>query len=74
MTIARCDGVETLIEDDRRYTAKCTHCARTIFRAARRIGDLQLRMVEHHILVCRPLVTCDDSSELLSHFKIAATV
>ncbi|MEO6028537.1 MAG: hypothetical protein ABIR79_16850 [Candidatus Binatia bacterium] len=27
-------------------------------------------MVEHHILVCRPLVACESSSELLSHLNI----
>jgi hypothetical protein len=63
--------VKTPAEDDRRYTAKCVHCARIIFRSARQIGDNQLRMVEHHILVCRPLVAYERSSELLTHFNIA---
>lgn len=65
--------MEPLQEVDRRYTAKCVHCARTVFRAARHIGDLQLRMVEHHILVCRPLASFERASDLLSHFNIADT-
>jgi hypothetical protein len=67
------EDVDTTADETRRYTAKCLYCARTIFRSARTIGDNQIRMVEHHILVCRPLLAYERDSELLTHFRIAAT-
>lgn len=57
-------------QPDERYTGRCLHCARTIFRAARRVGELQLRMIEHHILVCRPLLNFQRSSDLLRQCRI----
>ena len=57
-------------EPSDRYTGTCVHCARTIFRAARRVGDVQLRMIEHHILVCRPLLSFRRSSDLLRQCRI----
>ena len=74
MLLAVSRGVETISNDDHRYSARCVHCARTIFSAARRIGDIQLRMAEYHILVCRPLAPIQQSSELLRHFTIADSV
>jgi hypothetical protein len=71
--LARSDRVDTTSDETRRYTAKCIYCARIIFTSARNIGDNQLRMVEHHILVCRPLIAYERHSELLTHFRIAAT-
>ena len=71
MAVARFPIVKALEKDGRRYTASCVHCSRTIFREAVRIGEVQLRMVEYHILVCRPLVAIERSSELLRHFNIS---
>jgi hypothetical protein len=53
-----------------RYTGQCLHCARTVFRDARRVGDLQLTMIESHILICRPLATPERASDLIEHCKI----
>jgi hypothetical protein len=64
--------VDTDTDDNRRYTAKCVYCARTVFSSARSIGENQLRMAELHVLICRPLVAYERRSELLTHFRIAA--
>ena len=53
-----------------RYTAECVYCGRTIFREARRIGDLQRRVIENHMLICRPLVQLTGTSTLLRHCHI----
>jgi hypothetical protein len=53
------------------YTATCIHCARVVFRRARRVGDVQLTMIETHVLVCRPLATHDGVAELLAHCRIS---
>lgn len=63
--------VKTLADDGRRYTASCIYCSRILFREAARIGEVQLRMVEYHILVCRPLIAIERSSEILRHLSIA---
>jgi len=55
----------------RTYTATCVHCARVVFRRARRLGDVQLTMIESHVLVCRPLATHDGADELLAHCRIS---
>lgn len=55
------------------YTAACIHCARVVFRGARRLGATQLSMIENHVLICRPLATHKDSGELLAHFRITET-
>jgi hypothetical protein len=57
-------------EHVQRYTAQCAHCARTVFRDARRIGDFQLTMIEIHLLVCRPLVMIAHATDLLAHCKV----
>ncbi len=54
------------------HTATCIHCARVIFRRARRIGDLQLAMMQSHILTCRPLVATTHATDVLEHCRIAA--
>jgi hypothetical protein len=53
------------------YTATCIHCARVVFRRARRLGDIQLTMIESHVLVCRPLATHKGAAELLAHCRIS---
>ena len=58
---------------ERRYTATCVHCARVVFRSARRVGDVQLTMIEHHLLVCRPLATVARAADLLGHCKVTET-
>jgi hypothetical protein len=55
----------------RTYTATCVHCARIVFRRARRIGAVQLTIIESHVLVCRPLATPADSADLLAHCRIS---
>jgi len=55
----------------RTYTATCLHCARIVFRRARRLGDIQFTMIESHLLVCRPLVTPDGTADLLAHCTIS---
>ncbi len=55
------------------YTATCIHCARVVFRRARRLGDVQLTMIESHMLVCRPLANHDGAAELLAHCRISET-
>ena len=54
------------------HTATCIHCARVIFRRARRIGDVQLAMMQSHILTCRPLVATTDANGVLAHCRIDA--
>ncbi len=56
-----------------RYTVNCIHCARTVFRSARRIGELQLMMIETHLLVCRPLATLAGAADLLRHCRVSET-
>ena len=54
------------------HTATCIHCARVIFRRARRIGELQLAMMQSHILICRPLVATTHADDVLAHCRIDA--
>jgi hypothetical protein len=61
------------VESLSRYTARCIHCARIAFRAARRLGDIQFRIIESHVLVCRPLATIETEPDLLAHFTITET-
>ncbi len=56
-----------------RYTATCVHCARVVFREARRLGDVQLTMLESHLLVCRPLATIADAADVLAHCRVTST-
>ena len=60
-------------EHDRKYTASCRYCARVVFRDARRIAEVQLAMIESHVLICRPLASIAHTSELLAHCKVVAT-
>ena len=62
-----------LQEHDRKYTATCRHCARVVFRDARRMAEVQLAMIESHVLICRPLASIAQTSELLAHCKVVAT-
>jgi len=55
------------------YAAECLYCARQVFRAARRLGGVQLDMIENHVLACRPLEPIERVADLLVHFKITAT-
>ncbi len=56
-----------------RYTAKCVYCARIVFRDARRLGDIQVRMIQSHVLICRPLAVIGNEPDLLGHIKIIET-
>jgi len=56
-----------------RYTATCVHCGRVVFREARRLGDVQLVMLESHLLVCRPLATIACAADVLAHCRVTAT-
>jgi hypothetical protein len=60
-------------DDARRYTVDCMHCARTMFTSARRIGEIQLMMIETHLLVCRPLATLEGAAALLGHCRVRET-
>ena len=53
-----------------RYDAECVYCARQVFRAAPRLGAVQLAMIENHVLACRPLDPIEHADDLLEHFKI----
>jgi len=53
-----------------KYTATCVHCARVVFRDARRLGDVQLTMLESHLLVCRPLAAIECATDLLQHCRV----
>ncbi|HEY2389456.1 MAG TPA: hypothetical protein VGK30_21080 [Candidatus Binatia bacterium] len=55
------------------YDARCLYCARQVFRAARRLGGVQLDMIENHVLACRPLEPIERTTDLLVHFKITET-
>jgi hypothetical protein len=56
------------------YTARCIHCARLVFRRAYRLGDVQLDIIENHVLACRPLDPIERVEDLLGHFTITETV
>jgi hypothetical protein len=56
-----------------KYTATCAHCARVVFRDARRLGEVQLTMLENHLLVCRPLASIACASDLLEHCRVTTT-
>ena len=67
----RIASVQTeLLQLASRYTAQCIHCARVVFRGARRLGDVQVHMIENHVLLCRPLVAVEQMEDLLGHFRI----
>lgn len=53
-----------------KYTATCLHCARVVFRNASRLGDVQLIMLESHLLVCRPLATIACATDVLAHCRV----
>jgi hypothetical protein len=53
-----------------RYTVACAHCGRILFRDARRLGDLQLEMIESHVLICRPLAAVEHTADLLAHCRV----
>jgi len=55
------------------YDARCLYCDRQVFRAARRLGGVQLDMIENHVLACQPLAPIEHTSDLLVHFKITET-
>jgi hypothetical protein len=55
------------------YAAECIYCARLVFRGARRLGGVQLDMIENHVLACRPLDPIERVDDLLGHFKITKT-
>ena len=55
------------------YTAACIHCARVVFRRARRVGEIQLTMIENHVLICRPLATLACVDDVLAHCRITET-
>lgn len=57
-----------------RYTARCSHCARTVFSDARRIADIQLTMIASHVLICQPLASVTTTTELLAHCKVTERV
>ena len=70
-TLAFPQAVQTgLLPPPSRYTAQCVHCGRVVFRDARRMDDLQVRMIESHMLLCRPLAVVDEVDDLLGHFRI----
>jgi hypothetical protein len=56
-----------------KYTATCVHCARVVFREARRVGDVQLTMLESHLLVCRPLASIACATDVLAHCRVTTT-
>jgi len=56
-----------------KYTATCVHCARVVFREARRLGDVQLVMLETHLLVCRPLASIAGAADVLAHCRVTTT-
>lgn len=56
-----------------RYTATCMHCARVVFRNARHVSEVQVTMIESHLLICRPLATIERPTDLFAHCRIAET-
>jgi hypothetical protein len=37
------------------------------------MAEVQLAMIESHVLICRPLASIAQTSELLAHCKVVAT-
>ena len=56
-----------------RYTVSCTHCARVVFRDARRLSAIQIAMIESHLLNCRPLAQVEERSALFAHCRVVET-
>jgi hypothetical protein len=65
--------IEPLERSTVMYAAECIYCARLVFRGARRLGGVQLDMIENHVLACRPLEPMERVDDLLGHFKITKT-
>ena len=62
-----------IVSDEQSHTctARCVHCAPTIFRDARRIGVVQRTIIETHLLVCRPLATITPDADLPAHCNVS---
>lgn len=59
------------LEHAPRYTASCRYCARIVFRSARHLGEVQLIMIESHLLVCRPLARIESPADLFDHCRVS---
>jgi hypothetical protein len=53
-----------------RFTVHCTRCGVLICSRARHVGPLEIDIMEHHLLTCRPLDTIEDHDDLLRRFRI----
>ena len=64
--------METEVSSTRgyRYTVRCRHCGRVLFRNAQHISPWHVGMMESHVLICRPLATLGQIADVFAHCRI----
>ena len=55
-----------------RFSLHGARCGVLVASRARHVGPLEISVMEHHLLTCRPLDTIDDHEALLKRFRITA--